>query len=52
MIEAVAVMDQIKEQTLEYLRTRKQFGVPIGKLMMEKYLKGKSPGKASLDKTP
>lgn len=31
VIEAVAVMDQIKAQTLEYLRTRKQFGVPIGK---------------------
>ena len=31
VIEAVAVMDEIKEQTLEHLRTRKQFGVPIGK---------------------
>lgn len=29
--EAVGVMDQLKAQTLEYLRTRKQFGVPIGK---------------------
>ncbi len=29
--EAVGLMDQLKAQTLEYLRTRKQFGVPIGK---------------------
>ena len=29
--ESVAVMDQLKDQTLEYMRTRKQFGVPIGK---------------------
>ena len=28
--EAVGVMDVAKEQTLEYLRMRKQFGVPIG----------------------
>ncbi len=28
--EAVGAMDVAKEQTLEYLRTRKQFGVPIG----------------------
>ncbi len=28
--EAVAVMDALKTQTLGYLRTRKQFGVPIG----------------------
>lgn len=28
--EAVGVMDQILAMTLEYLRTRKQFGVPIG----------------------
>lgn len=28
--EAVAVMDVLRAQTLEYLRTRKQFGVPIG----------------------
>lgn len=29
--EAVGIMDRLKAQTLEYLRTRKQFGVPIGK---------------------
>ena len=29
--EAVAIMDVLKAQTLDYLRTRKQFGVPIGK---------------------
>jgi alkylation response protein AidB-like acyl-CoA dehydrogenase len=29
--EAVAIMDLIKDQTLEYLRTRIQFGAPIGK---------------------
>ena len=29
--EAVAVMDTIKDSTLDYLRTRKQFGVAIGK---------------------
>ena len=29
--EAVAVMDVLKAATLDYLRTRKQFGVPIGK---------------------
>ena len=28
--EAVGVMDVAKQMTLEYLRTRKQFGVPIG----------------------
>lgn len=28
--EALGAMDIAKEQTLEYLRTRKQFGVPIG----------------------
>jgi alkylation response protein AidB-like acyl-CoA dehydrogenase len=28
--EAVGVMDVAKDYTLEYLRTRKQFGVPIG----------------------
>lgn len=28
--ESVGVMDAAKEATLEYLRTRKQFGVPIG----------------------
>ena len=28
--ESLGVMDVAKEQTLEYLRTRKQFGVPIG----------------------
>ena len=28
--EALGVMDVAKDQTLEYLRTRKQFGVPIG----------------------
>ncbi len=29
--EAVGLMDTIREATLEYLRTRQQFGVPIGK---------------------
>ncbi|NKJ44883.1 MULTISPECIES: acyl-CoA dehydrogenase [unclassified Novosphingobium] len=29
--EAVAVMDVLKTTTLDYLRTRRQFGVPIGK---------------------
>lgn len=29
--EAVGLMDVIRTQTVEYLRTRKQFGVPIGK---------------------
>jgi alkylation response protein AidB-like acyl-CoA dehydrogenase len=29
--EAVAVMDALRDQTLDYLRTRKQFGIPIGK---------------------
>lgn len=29
--EAVGVMDVLRDQTLEYLRTRKQFGIPIGK---------------------
>ncbi|MWV26713.1 acyl-CoA dehydrogenase family protein [Aurantiacibacter rhizosphaerae] len=29
--EGVAIMDQLREQTLEYMRTRKQFGIPIGK---------------------
>lgn len=29
--EAVGIMDFLKSATLEYLRTRKQFGVPIGK---------------------
>ncbi len=28
--EAVGAMDVAKEQTLEYLRTRRQFGVPLG----------------------
>jgi alkylation response protein AidB-like acyl-CoA dehydrogenase len=28
--EAVAIMEAIREQTLEYLRTRRQFGQPIG----------------------
>ncbi len=28
--EAVGAMDVAKDRTLEYLRTRKQFGVPIG----------------------
>ena len=28
--EAVGAMDAAKDQTLEYLRTRRQFGVPIG----------------------
>jgi alkylation response protein AidB-like acyl-CoA dehydrogenase len=29
--EAVGVMDVLKDATLDYLRTRRQFGVPIGK---------------------
>ena len=29
--EALGIMERIKELTLEYLKTRKQFGVPIGK---------------------
>jgi alkylation response protein AidB-like acyl-CoA dehydrogenase len=29
--EALGVMDIIRDMTIEYLRTRKQFGVPIGK---------------------
>ena len=29
--EAVGIMDMLKESTLEYLRTRQQFGVAIGK---------------------
>ncbi|GGD65831.1 pimeloyl-CoA dehydrogenase small subunit [Erythrobacter arachoides] len=29
--EGVSVMDQLRDQTLDYMRTRKQFGVPIGK---------------------
>ncbi|MDD2796227.1 acyl-CoA dehydrogenase family protein [Acidocella sp.] len=29
--EAVGIMDVLKAATLDYLRTRKQFGVPIGK---------------------
>lgn len=29
--EAVGIMDMLKDATLDYLRTRKQFGVPIGK---------------------
>lgn len=29
--EAVGIMDVLKDSTLDYLRTRKQFGVPIGK---------------------
>lgn len=28
--EALGAMDKAKDQTLEYLRTRKQFGVPLG----------------------
>ena len=28
--ESLGAMDMAKDQTLEYLRTRKQFGVPIG----------------------
>src|SRR5690606_7490809 len=28
--EAIGAMDVAKDETLEYLRTRKQFGVPIG----------------------
>jgi hypothetical protein len=29
--EAIGIMEKIKELTLEYLKTRKQFGLPIGK---------------------
>lgn len=29
--EALGIMDVIKEMTIEYIQTRKQFGVPIGK---------------------
>jgi alkylation response protein AidB-like acyl-CoA dehydrogenase len=29
--EALGIMDVIKDMTIEYIRTRKQFGVPIGK---------------------
>lgn len=29
--ESVALMDVLKDSTLDYLRTRKQFGIPIGK---------------------
>ena len=29
--EAAAVMEVLRDETLEYLRTRKQFGIPIGK---------------------
>ena len=29
--EALGIMEKIKELTLDYLKTRKQFGVPIGK---------------------
>jgi len=29
--EAVAILDTLRDQTLDYLRTRKQFGIPIGK---------------------
>ena len=29
--EAVGLMDVMKDMTIEYIRTRKQFGVPIGK---------------------
>lgn len=29
--EAVGIMDMLKAATIDYLRTRKQFGVPIGK---------------------
>lgn len=35
--EAVAVMDMLLAQTLEYLRTRKQFGVPIGSFQVIKH---------------
>jgi alkylation response protein AidB-like acyl-CoA dehydrogenase len=35
--EAVALMDALRDQTLDYLRTRKQFGVPIGSFQALKH---------------
>lgn len=35
--EAVAIMDAVRDQTLEYLRTRKQFGQPIGQFQALKH---------------
>jgi alkylation response protein AidB-like acyl-CoA dehydrogenase len=35
--EAVALMDAVRDQTLDYLRTRKQFGVPIGSFQALKH---------------
>lgn len=35
--EAVGIMDALRDQTLEYLRTRKQFGVPIGSFQALKH---------------
>jgi alkylation response protein AidB-like acyl-CoA dehydrogenase len=35
--EGVALMDALRDQTLEYLRTRKQFGVPIGSFQALKH---------------
>ena len=32
--EAVGAMEMLREMTLEYLQTRKQFGVPIGKFQV------------------
>lgn len=35
--EGVALMDALRDQTLDYLRTRKQFGVPIGSFQALKH---------------
>jgi hypothetical protein len=35
--EAVGIMDALRDQTLDYLRTRKQFGVPIGSFQALKH---------------
>lgn len=35
--EAVGIMDRLRHQTLDYLRTRHQFGVPIGSFQVLKH---------------
>jgi alkylation response protein AidB-like acyl-CoA dehydrogenase len=35
--EAVGIMDRLRDQTLDYLRTRQQFGVPIGSFQVLKH---------------